>query len=148
MAPKWVQRRFWHRSRETNGLKTLFGPTFGPSLANGLETQLWPTQRISLRTKNSTERNFSTGSQFATAVAQNGTESARKCFFLWGRRGRKTVQRVKNYGGSKILRMRARYYFFGGIEMSFLWYRDGLSLLFGIEIPFLVSRFCILLFTI
>ena len=32
--------------------------------------------------------------------------------------------------------------------MSFLWYRGGRSLLFGIEISFLVSRFCILLFSI
>ena len=30
----------------------------------------------------------------------------------------------------------------------FLWYRGGLSLLFGIELFFLVSRFCILLFSI
>ena len=30
----------------------------------------------------------------------------------------------------------------------FLWYRGGRSLLFGIEISFLVSRFCILLFSI
>ena len=37
---------------------------------------------------------------------------------------------------------------FFGIEMSFFWYRGGLSLLFGIEISFLVSRFCILLFSI
>ena len=37
---------------------------------------------------------------------------------------------------------------FFGIEMSFLWYRGGLSLLFGIEILFLVSRFCTLLFGI
>ena len=37
---------------------------------------------------------------------------------------------------------------FFGIEMPFLWYRGGLSLLFGIEISFLVSRFCIMLFSI
>ena len=37
---------------------------------------------------------------------------------------------------------------FFGIEMSSLWYRGGLSLLFGIEISFLVSRFCTLLFSI
>ena len=33
---------------------------------------------------------------------------------------------------------------FFGIEMSFLWYRGGLSLIFGVEISFLVSRFCVL----
>ena len=37
---------------------------------------------------------------------------------------------------------------FFGIEMSFLWYRSCLSLLFGIEICFVVSRFCILLFNL
>ena len=37
---------------------------------------------------------------------------------------------------------------FFGIEMSFLWYRGGPSLLLGIEIFFLVSRFCTLLFGI
>ena len=37
---------------------------------------------------------------------------------------------------------------FFGIEMSFLWYRGGLSLLFGIESFFGVSRFCTLLFGI
>ena len=37
---------------------------------------------------------------------------------------------------------------FLAIETSFLWYRGGLSLHFGIEISFLVSRFCILLFSI
>ena len=41
---------------------------------------------------------------------------------------------------------RVRLFF--GIEMSFLWYRGGRSLPFGIEIPFLVSRFCILLFSV
>ena len=37
---------------------------------------------------------------------------------------------------------------FFGIEMSFFWYRGGLSLLFGIEISFLVLGFCIRLFSI
>ena len=33
------------------------------------------------------------------------------CFFFLGEKDRKTVQILKNYGGSKILRPRAPYYF-------------------------------------
>ena len=59
------------------------------------------------RTKNSTESKVRGVNPLWWE--QNGTESARKClffFFFWEKRGRKTVQRVKNYGGSKILRIR------------------------------------------
>ena len=62
------------------------------------------------RTKNSTESKFSTGSIFATVGAKRYGECSEMLVFL-GKGGRNTVQRVKNYGGSKILRIRAPYYF-------------------------------------
>ena len=62
------------------------------------------------RTKNSTESKFSTGSKFATAVAKRYGGCTEMFVFL-GKGGRKTVQRVKNYGGSKILWIWAPYDF-------------------------------------
>ena len=54
--------------------------------------------------------NFGTGSIFGTGAAKRYREGSEMLVFL-GRRGRKTLQKVKNYGGSKILRIRAPYYF-------------------------------------
>ena len=62
------------------------------------------------RTKNSTESKFTTARENATARAKRYGECSEVLAFL-GERGRKTVQIVKNYGGSKILRIRAPYYF-------------------------------------
>ena len=54
--------------------------------------------------------NFGTGRKFGMDVAKRYGERSEMLVFL-GKRGRKTVQTVKNYGGSKMLRMRAPYYF-------------------------------------
>ena len=62
------------------------------------------------RTKNSSESKFSTGSKFATAVAKRYGECSEMLVFL-GRRGRKTVRILKNYGGGKIVRIQGPYYF-------------------------------------
>ena len=51
------------------------------------------------RTKKITESEFGTGSKFATEVAKRYREGSEG--------GRKTVQVLKNYGGCKILRIRA-----------------------------------------
>ena len=75
------------------GCHGFFGPPRGP-----------------FRTKNSTESTFSTGSKFATVEAKRYGECSEVLVFL-GKRGRKTVQRGKKYGGSKILRILAPYYF-------------------------------------
>ena len=55
--------------------------------------------------------NFGTGRKFGTDAAKRYGEGSQKCWFSPGKRGRKTAQKVKNYGGSKILRIRAQYYF-------------------------------------
>ena len=58
--------------------------------------------------------NFGTGRKFGTDVGKRygeGSEMLVFFFFLPGKRGRKTVQKAKNYDGSKILRIRAPYYF-------------------------------------
>ena len=49
--------------------------------------------------------NFGTGRKFGTDVAKRYGEGSEMLVFL-GKRGRETVQKVKNYGGSKILRIR------------------------------------------
>ena len=54
--------------------------------------------------------NFGTGRKFGTDVRNRYGEGSEMLLFL-GRRGRKTVQEVKNYGRSKILRIRAPYPF-------------------------------------
>ena len=54
--------------------------------------------------------NFGTGRKFGTDAAKRYGEGSEMLVFL-GKRGRKTVQKVKNYGGSKILRIRAPYSF-------------------------------------
>ena len=46
----------------------------------------------------------------ATAITKRYGECSEVLVFL-GKRGRKTVQILKNYGGSKILRIRVPYYF-------------------------------------
>ena len=53
--------------------------------------------------------NFGMGRKFGRDVAKRYGEGSEMLVFL-GKRGRKTVQKVKNYGGSKILRIRAPYY--------------------------------------
>ena len=57
--------------------------------------------------------NFGTESQFGTEVAKCYGEGSEILVFP-GKRGSKTVQTVKNYGGSKILWSRAPYYFWYG----------------------------------
>ena len=59
------------------------------------------------RTKNSTGSKFTTArKKNATAIAKRYGECSEVLVFL-RKRGRKTVRRVQNYGGSKILRIRA-----------------------------------------
>ena len=53
---------------------------------------------------------FTTARKNATAIAKTLRIVLRSARFL-GKRGRKTVRIVKHYGGSKILRIRAPYYF-------------------------------------
>ena len=125
--PKVVRRgcKRWFEPREQKSPKSLFAPSetrFAPVQpqfalvqphfrALGSKDLLHPLlPKGPSRTKNSTESRFSTGSKFATAVAKWYGECSEMLVFL-GKRGRKTVQRVKNYGGSKILRIRAPYYF-------------------------------------
>ena len=55
--------------------------------------------------------NFGTKKKFGTDDAKRYGEGSDMLVFL-GRKGRKTVQTVKNYGGSKMLRIRAPYYIF------------------------------------
>ena len=50
--------------------------------------------------------NFGTGGKFGTEVAKRYGEDSEMLVFL-GKEGRKTVQTMKNYGSSKILRIRA-----------------------------------------
>ena len=52
--------------------------------------------------------NVGTGTKFATAIAKRYGECSERLVFL-GEEDRKTVQIVKNYGGSKILWLRAPY---------------------------------------
>ena len=54
--------------------------------------------------------NFGTGNKFGTDVAKRYGEGSEVLVFL-GRRGRETVQILKNYGGGKIVWIRAPYYF-------------------------------------
>ena len=54
--------------------------------------------------------NFGTRRNFGTDVAKRYGEGSEMLVFL-GKRGRKTVQKVQNYSGSKILRIRVPYYF-------------------------------------
>ena len=54
--------------------------------------------------------NFGTGRKFGTDVAKRYREGSEMLVFL-GKRGRKTVQKVKNYGGRKILRIQVPYCF-------------------------------------
>ena len=54
--------------------------------------------------------NFGTGSKFGTDVAKRYGEGSEVLVFL-GKRGRKTVRVLKHYGGGKIVRIRAPYYF-------------------------------------
>ena len=54
--------------------------------------------------------NFGTGTKFATTIAKRYGECSEILVFL-GEKDRKTVQILKNYGGSRILRPRAPYYF-------------------------------------
>ena len=54
--------------------------------------------------------NFGTGREFGTDVAKRYGEGSGMLVFP-GEKDRTTVQIVKNYGGSKILRIRAPYYF-------------------------------------
>ena len=80
---------------------------------------------------------------FPKTAAETAAETAGETRGAWG-------TAAETAGGNALaLRSRETALFpagasFLGIEMSFLWYRGGLSLLFGIEISFLVSRFCIL----
>ena len=53
---------------------------------------------------------FGTGRKFGTDVAKRYGEGSEMLVFL-DKRGRKRVQKVKNYGGSKTLRIRVPYYF-------------------------------------
>ena len=62
------------------------------------------------------------GGELATAVAKHYGERPEVLVFL-RKEARKTVQIVKNYGGSKLLRLRAPYYFttegsFGNCSIS------------------------------
>ena len=62
------------------------------------------------RTKNSTESKFTT----ARKIRYGSSKTLRrvlKVLVVLGKRGRKTVRIVKNYGGSEILRIRVPYYF-------------------------------------
>ena len=54
--------------------------------------------------------NFGTGRKFGMDVAKRYGERS-EMLVLLGKRGRKTVQTVKNYSGSKILRIRRRTIF-------------------------------------
>ena len=54
--------------------------------------------------------NFGMGSKFGTDVAKRYGEGSEVLVFL-GKRGRKTVRILKNYGSGKIVRIRAPYYF-------------------------------------
>ena len=54
--------------------------------------------------------NFGTGRKFGTDVTKRYREGSEMLAFL-SKRGKNTVQKVKNYGGSKVLRIRAPYYF-------------------------------------
>ena len=54
--------------------------------------------------------NFGTGRKFGTDVAKRYGQGSEMLVFL-GQKDRKTVQIVKNYGGSKILWIRAPYHF-------------------------------------
>ena len=54
--------------------------------------------------------NFGTGTKFGTDVAKRYREGSEVLVFL-GKRVRKTVRILKNYGGGKIVRIRAPYYF-------------------------------------
>ena len=54
--------------------------------------------------------NFGTGIKFGTDVAKRYGEGSEVLVFL-GKRGRKMVRILKNYGGGKIVRIRAPYYF-------------------------------------
>ena len=62
--------------------------------------------------------NFGTGSKFGMEVAKRYREGS-ELLAVVGKRGRKTVQTVKNYGSSKILRSRVLYYF--STEGSFVY---------------------------
>ena len=53
---------------------------------------------------------FGTGRKFGTDVAKRYGEGSEMLVDFLGEKGRKTVQIVKNYGGSKILRNRVPYY--------------------------------------
>ena len=53
---------------------------------------------------------FGMGSKFGTDVGKRYGEGSEVLVFL-GKRGRKTVRVLKNYGGGKIARIRAPYYF-------------------------------------
>ena len=52
-------------------------------------------------------------SNFGTEVVKRYGEGSEMLVFL-GRKGRKMVQTMKNYGGSKILQIRALQYFYYG----------------------------------
>ena len=67
------------------------------------------TQGI-LLSKNTTESEFRYGEKFGTDEAKRYGEGS-QILVLLGKGDRKTVQKVKNYGGSKILRIRAPYNF-------------------------------------
>ena len=59
------------------------------------------------------------GSKFGTDVAKRYGEGSEVLVFL-GKRGRKTVRILKNYGGGKLVRIRAPYFF--STEGSFGWW--------------------------
>ena len=61
------------------------------------------------RTKNTTDSEFGTGRKFGTDAAKRYGDGSEMLVFP-GKRGRKTAQKVKNYGKSKILRIRAYYF--------------------------------------
>ena len=54
--------------------------------------------------------NFGTGRKFGTDIAKRYGEGSEMLIFP-GKRGRKTVRILKNYGSGKTVRIRAPYYF-------------------------------------
>ena len=104
---KWGFRRFQKecpKCRKPHFLRTFYAKSavfcaFGHSFPRD------PSILKILRTVN-----FGTGRKFGAEVAKRYGEGSEMLVFL-GEKDRKTVQIVKNYGGSKILRIRAPYYF-------------------------------------